>query len=95
MKESHVNSVGEQTNLTYCPPCGPGSDLSYGGVFQRIFPWLIALCQPVLRQFGRKSVKVSATFVTHVKGALQTILVYFSSGTRSKRVEFRVRTNID
>ena len=27
---------------------------SHGGVFQGIFPWLIALCQPVLSQCGRK-----------------------------------------
>jgi len=32
----------------------PGSIPSHGGVFQGIFPWLIALCQPVLSQCGRK-----------------------------------------
>jgi len=31
-----------------------GSIPSHGGVFQGIFPWLIALCQPVLSQRGRK-----------------------------------------
>ena len=36
------------------PPRGPGSIPSHGGVFQGIFPWLIALCRPVLIQRGRK-----------------------------------------
>ena len=36
--------------LTVCPPSGLGSITSHGGVFQEIFAWLIALCQPVLNQ---------------------------------------------
>jgi len=31
---------------------------SHGGVFQGIFPWLIALCQSVLSQRGRKWLKL-------------------------------------
>ena len=40
-------------NLIVCPPRGPGSIPSYGGVFQGTFPWLITLSQPVLSQCGR------------------------------------------
>ena len=35
-------------------PRGPGSIPSHGAVFQGIFPWLIALFQPVLSHRGRK-----------------------------------------
>jgi len=47
--------------LTVCPPCGPGSILSRGGVFQGIFSWLITLCQPVLSQRGRKLLNLPPT----------------------------------
>ena len=40
-------------HLTVCLLCGPTSIPSRGGVFQRIFPWLITLCQPVLSQRGK------------------------------------------
>jgi len=40
--------------LTACPPRGPDSIPSHGIISQRIFPWLITLCQPVLSQRGRK-----------------------------------------
>jgi len=35
-------------------PRGPGSIPNHGGVIQGIFPKLIAFCQPVLSQHGRK-----------------------------------------
>ena len=40
--------------LTVCPSCGPGSIPNHGGAFEGTFPWLIALCQPVLSQRGRQ-----------------------------------------
>jgi len=33
----------------------------HGGVFQKIFPWLITLCQPVLSQHGKKWFNLSPT----------------------------------
>jgi len=42
------------SSITVRPPRGPVSIPSHGGVFQGIIPWLIALCQPVLSQRGRK-----------------------------------------
>jgi len=54
---SHDSSVGK---LTVCPPRGPGSIPSHDGVFQGIFPWLIALCQPVLSQRGKKWLNLPA-----------------------------------
>jgi len=42
------------SSLAVCPPCGPGSVPSHGGVFQGVFLWLITLCQPVLSQRGKK-----------------------------------------
>jgi len=50
--------------LTVCPPRGPGSIPSHGGVFQGIFPWLIVLCRPVLSQRGRKWLKLPS-MTTH------------------------------
>ena len=41
-------------DLTACSPCGPGSIPSHGGVFHGNFPWLIALCQPVLSSHDKK-----------------------------------------
>jgi len=38
------------SSLSVLPVAWPG----HGGVIQGIFPWLIALCQPVLNQRGRK-----------------------------------------
>jgi len=41
-------------NHTFCPLSGPGLISSHGGVFQGIYRWLIALCQPILSQCGKK-----------------------------------------
>jgi len=46
--------IAQWDSSAVCPPRGPGSIPSHGGVFQGIFLWLIALCQPVLSQRGRK-----------------------------------------
>jgi len=40
--------------LIVCPAHGLRSDTGHGGIFQRIFPWLLTLCQPVLSQHGKK-----------------------------------------
>ena len=50
----HDSSVGEWMNHTFCPLSGPGLISSHGGVFQGIYRWLIALCQPILSQCGKK-----------------------------------------
>jgi len=46
----HDSSVGERMYLTVCPLRGSGSIPGRGRVFQRSFPWLITLCQPILNQ---------------------------------------------
>jgi len=40
--------------LIICSLRGPGSVPGLGRIFQRIFPWLIALCQPSPEPAGQK-----------------------------------------
>ena len=51
---AHDSSLGELLYLTVRLLRGTGLTPSRVGTFQGIFPWLITLCQPVLRQHGRK-----------------------------------------
>jgi len=51
--------------MNVCPLCGPGLIPSHGGVFQRIFPWLIMLCQPVLSQGSRKWLNLPSSGTAH------------------------------
>jgi len=54
----HDSSVGEWKWLAVCSLGRPGSIPGRTGVFQGIFPWLITLCQPVLRQRDRKQLNL-------------------------------------
>ena len=54
----HYSSVGKWMNPTVDVLRGPGSIPGRGEVFQGIFFWLIALCQPILSQRDRKSLNL-------------------------------------